>query len=325
MSVARICLLVVPALFVLASPAIPQPAAQPVKIGFLGPVGINTPGAAFVEALRGAGYVDGRNLTIVSRAAKTSNRELPELAAELVGMKPDVLVAMSTPPVLALQQATATIPIVMIHIGNPIATGLIQSYAHPGGNITGTANEAEEWAAKRLQMVAEVMPGIRCLLYPRNPSNPAMMAGEARRRVDAQKLGFELRMIDAATPEQLDRVLAARPEEECGAALFLPLDGLFFARGSQIVEFALHYKIALFVPWREAAEAGALMSFGINTDDQWRLGATYVDKILNGAKPADLPVQLPTKFEIVVNLKTAKALGLTIPPAVLVQADNVIE
>ncbi len=232
---------------------------------------------------------------------------------------------LSTPPVVALKSATAAIPIVMLAIGDPIATGLVQSLAHPGGNVTGTANAVEEWGAKRLQTVVEMLPGIRCVMYLRNPANQSIMAADEKRKEVGKKLGIDFAVIDTATPEQLDQMLVSPLDDRCKTALFLPLDGLFIARRARIAEFALRQKVALFAPFREDAEAGALMAFGINLDEQWRLGAGYADKILKGAKPEDLPVQQPTKFEIVVNLKTAKAIGLEVPTSLLLSADRVIE
>jgi len=325
MKLGRIGILAILGLLSMVSVAVAQATAGAVTIGVISTVGATAPAPAFIKALRELGYEEGRNLTILFRSAKSSNDELPKLAAELVTLKPDVLVAEGTPASLALKKATASIPIVMIGIGNPIATGLIASLAHPGGNVTGTANAAGEWAAKRLQMVTEVLPGMRCLMYLRNPANQSTMANAPAFMDAREKLGIELHVIDAATPEQLDQALAAPLDERCKAALFLSLDGLFAMRRAQIVEFARRQRIALFAPVREDAEAGALMSFGIDVDDQWRLGATYVDKILKGAKPADLPVEQPTKFELVINLKTAKALELTIPSLLLASADKVIE
>jgi putative ABC transport system substrate-binding protein len=296
-----------------------------VTIGMLAPVGITDASPSFIEALDKLGYRLGRNLTILFRSAKDNNAELPGLAAELVSLKPDVLVAGTTPPVVALKEATTTIPIVMVGIGNPIATGLVKSLAHPGGNITGTANAIEEWNAKRLQSVTEMLPGIRCLSYLRNPANQAIMVNEAMRKSIGEKLGIDFQVIDASTPEQLDQVLTHPLPEQCKTALFLPLDGLFTARRSQIAEFALRQKAALFAAFREDAEAGALIAYGFNLNAQFRLGATYVDQILKGARPADLPVQQPTRFEMIINLKTAKAIGIQVPTSLLLSADEVIE
>jgi putative tryptophan/tyrosine transport system substrate-binding protein len=302
-----------------------QSAPRTVTIGILAAVGLTDPWPSFIEALDKLGYRRGQNLTILFRSAKDSNTELPGLAAELVSLKPDVLVAGTTPPVVALKEATTTIPIVMVGIGNPIATGIVKSLAYPGGNITGTANAVEEWNAKRLQSVTEMLPGIRCLSYLRNPANQSIMVNEAKRKSIGEKLGIDFEVIDASTPEQLDQVLANPLPEQCKTALFLPLDGLFIARRSQIAEFALRQKAALFAAFRQDAEAGALIAYGFNLDAQFRLGATYVDQILKGARPADLPVQQPTRFETIINLKTAKAIGIQVPTSLLLSADEVIE
>jgi putative tryptophan/tyrosine transport system substrate-binding protein len=296
-----------------------------VTLGLLIPVGIARPPDALLEALGRLGYQQGKNLMITVRAARDTNAELPGLAAELVKLEPDVLVSFSTPAAEALKNATAVIPIVMISVGDPIKTGLIQSLAHPGGNVTGIATAAEQVNEKRLQMVAETLPGTRCLLVLRNPANQSIMAAEPSRKNIGEKLGLELKAIDAATPEQLDQVLSLPLDERCKTALYLPLDGLFIARRQQIADFALRQKIALFAPFRADAEAGALVAFGINLDGQWRLGATYIDQILKGAKPADLPVQQPVKFDMVINLQTAKAIGVDIPTSLLLSADEVIE
>lgn len=302
-----------------------QSVPRTVTIGILAAVGTTDASPSFIQALDKLGYLRGRNLSILFRSPKDSNAELPGLAAELVSAKPDVLVAGTTPPVLALKEATTTIPIVMVGIGSPMATGLIKSLAHPGGNITGTANAVEEWQAKRLQSVKEMLPGIRCLSYLRNPSNQSIMANEAARKSNAEKLGIDLEFIDVSTPEQLDQVLAHSLPEQCKTALYLPLDALFTARRSQIAEFALRQKTALFAAFREDAKAGALITHGFNLEAQWRLAAGYVDQILKGARPADLPVQQPTTFETIINLKTAKAIGVQVPTALLLSADEVIE
>jgi putative tryptophan/tyrosine transport system substrate-binding protein len=262
---------------------------------------------------------------VVARAAKASNTELPALAAELAALKPNVLVAMSTPPSLALKGATTSIPIVVLAIGDPIGSHLVQSLAHPGGNVTGTANAVEQWVAKQFEGVTEVLPGIRCVLTLRNTENQSIMMLSAQIEKLAAKLGFELRPVNVASGDELDRALGTPPADDCKTAMVLPLDGLFISRGAQIVDYALRNRIALFTEFAGDAEAGALMTFGIDLDAQWRLGADYVDKILKGARPEDLPVQQPIKFEIVVNLKTARAIGVTIPQSILAAADKVIE
>jgi putative ABC transport system substrate-binding protein len=294
-------------------------------IGILTTPGVTGTSPAFVEALAKLGYQQGQNLTILFRAAKTTNAELPALAQEMVGLKPDVMVAATTPPALALKDATATIPIVMIGVGDPVTTGLVRSLARPGGNITGTANAVEEWNAKRLQSVTEMLAGLRCLSYLRNPANQSIMAHDTDRKSAGQKLGIEFDVIDVSTPGELDQVLARPLDPHCGRALYLPLDGVFITRRTQIAKYALSEKAALFAAFREDAEAGALMAFGFNLDVQWRLGADYVDRILKGARPADLPLQQPVKFETIINLKTAKALDIQVPTSLLLSADEVIE
>jgi len=309
----------------LGSPVAAQPAPGLFTIGVLGGIGETSPRPALIQALRKLGYEPGRNLTVLFRSPQNGNDELPKLAAELVSLTPEVLVTSGTPQSLALKKATASIPIVICCVGNPIATGLIQSLAHPGGNVTGAVNDSEEWNAKRLQIMREMLPSIRCSQYLRDPANPAVVANDDMLKSIGAKLGIEWRVINATTSEQLDQVLAAPLDEGCREVLFLPVNGLFRVHGAQIAEFARQNKVAVFAPWRSDAEAGALMSFGIDLDDELRVDAAYVDKILKGAKPADLPMQQPTKFEIIVNMKTAKALGITVPTAILMRADHVIE
>jgi putative tryptophan/tyrosine transport system substrate-binding protein len=322
----RLAVLAICLLFGLTPAAMAQPAPGSFTVALLWPVGAKSDwSSTFLEALRALGYEQGRNLALIERTAKASNAELPQLAAELVAMKPNVLAAMSTPPSLALKRATATIPIVMIAIGDPIGSHLVDSLAHPGGNVTGTANSAETWVAKRMEGIAETLPGIRCVLTLRNPENQSIMMLSGMVEGLAAKFGFKLKAIDVASGDQLDRALATPPDDDCKTAMFLPLDTLFTARRTEIAEYALRNHVALFAPFKGDAEAGALMSFGVDINDQWRLSASYVDKILKGAKPEDLPVQQPTQFEIVVNLETARALGVTIPQSILTAADEVIE
>jgi putative ABC transport system substrate-binding protein len=326
MAFVRFALLAFCALFGSASVYGAEPAPGSFTIGMLWPVGAKSDWSTpFIQAMRDLGYREGQNLTVVSRVAKDSNAELPALAAELVALKPDVLVSMFTPPSLALKGATATIPIVAVNIGDPIGTRLVRSLAHPGGNVTATANGVQLWGPKRLEQITEVLPGVRCVLSLRNPTNQSIMQSFPSREDASAKLGLELRSIDVASRDALDRVLAARPDEHCGRALLLNLDILFIARRTDIADYALRNGMALFAPFHEDAEAGALISYGVDNDNQWRRGAAYVDKILKGAKPEDLPVEQPTKFELVINLKTAKALGLTIPQSILALADRVIE
>ncbi|SEE03304.1 putative ABC transport system substrate-binding protein [Rhizobiales bacterium GAS191] len=304
--------------------------AQPVKsvsVGYLGVSQLVSPPPAFVEELRERGYEEGRNLRIEFRSAKGRPEALPKLAAELVGLRPDVLVGATTPSALALKKETDSIPIVIFSVGDPVASGLVQSFARPGGNVTGSSLATEIWESKRLQLVKEVLPQICCLSVLRNPSNQfgASPFATTIYQNAAKTLGLELKMIEAASPDELDQALAVPQDVRFRTALFSAPDGLFVSRRAQIIAFAQRQRIALFMPYREDAEAGALMSFGASLDDQSRLAADYVDRIIKGARPADLPVQQPTKFDLVLNLRAAKALGLTFPPSVVAGATELIE
>ena len=326
MAFLRFALLAFCAVFGSASVYGAEPAPGSFTVGMLWPVGGKSDWAKpFLQGMRELGYREGQNLTVISRVAKGSNAELPVLAAELVALKPDVLVAMFTPPSLALKGATTTIPIVAVSLGDPVGTQLVQSLAHPGGNVTATANGSQLWTAKRFEQITEILPGVRCILYLRNPTNKSIMVGQPAVDALAARFGYELRPIDVATEDELDQVLAAPPDDHCRAALLLRLDGLFIAKRAEIVDYALRNRIALFAPYHEDVEASALMSYGADNDEQWRRGAVYVDKILKGVKPGDLPIEQPTKFEMVINLKTAKALGVTISVSILTLADRVIE
>jgi putative ABC transport system substrate-binding protein len=322
----RSAFLVICALLASASAVLAQPAPGAFTVGLLLPAsGSSDRASGFLRHMRELGYEQGRNLTLVVRAPKESNAELPALAAELAAMKPDALAVLGTTPALALKRATTSIPIVAITIGDPIGTHLVESLAHPGGNVTGTAIATNLWTGKRAEQIRETFPELRCALMLRNPENLSSMVQAALWDRLAADFGFELRRIDVASGDELDRALAAPRDEDCKAAMLLTIAAVFSARRSQIADYALKNHIALFAGYKEDAEAGALMSFGVDQDDQWRLGAAYVDKILKGAKPETLPFQRPSKFKLVVNLKTAGALGVTIPQSILAGADEVIE
>jgi putative ABC transport system substrate-binding protein len=314
------------ALLALASLVLAQPLPGTFTVGFLLPAGAPSDTAsAFVKHMGELGYEQGRNLTLVERTPKASNAELPALATELASVKPDVLAALGTTPALELKRATASIPIVAVSIGDPIGAHLVESLAHPGGNVTGTAIATDVWTGKRVQQIREFFPEQRCVLVLRNPENLSSVMQAALGDRFAAEFGFALQSIDVSSGDELDRALATPPDEDCKAAMLLTIGALFVARRSQIIDYALKNKIALFGGYKEDAEAGALMSFGVDLEDQWRLAAAYVDKILKGAKPETLPFQQPTKFQLVVNLKTARAVGVTIPQSILAGADEVIE
>jgi putative tryptophan/tyrosine transport system substrate-binding protein len=322
----RSAFLVICALLASASAALAQPAPSAFTVGLLLPAAATGDLVSFfIKHMRELGYEQGRNLTLVVRAPKMSNAELPALAAELAAMKPDVLAVVGTTPALALKRATASIPIVAISIGDPIGAHLVESLAHPGGNVTGAGIATDLWTGKRAQQIRETLPELRCALLLRNPENLSSVMQAALWDRFAAEFGFGLRTIDVASGDELDRALAAPRDEDCKAAMLLTLGALFRARRSQIADYALKNHIALFGGFKEDAEAGALMSFGPDEDDQFRIAAAYVDKILKGAKPETLPFQRPSKFKLVVNLKTAGALGVTIPQSILAGADEVIE
>lgn len=307
----------------IATTAAAQPAAKQVKVGFLESAGTE-PWPAVITALSDLGYQKDRNLTVEYRSADGRNEALPRLAAELVSLKPDVIVAGGTPSVLALKKATTSIPIVMAGSGNPVGDGLVDSLARPGGNVTGRSDGTGELGPLRVQLVAETLPGICCVVNLRNPSNPAHIAGMSNTMNAFEALGMERRVIDASTSDQLDQILAS-PIEDRFKALIVTADNMFNAHMPQIAEAALRRGLAAFGPHPDDAKAGFLMGYGLNTDEAARSVAGYVDKILKGAKPTDLPVEQPTRFKLVVNLKTAKALAIAIPPLVLNRADEVIE
>jgi putative tryptophan/tyrosine transport system substrate-binding protein len=307
----------------LGAGAVAQPITRPVKLGFLAYTGVAPP-PGLIKRLQGLGYEEGKNLIIEFRSADNKSEDLGKLAAELVSLKPDVLIGSSTPSVLALKKETASMPIVMTGVGvNPITMGWVQSFAHPGGNLTGFYNEASVWITKTLQLATEILPGTCCFLVLRNPANPAQRAGSAMRDA-ASSLGIELKPIDAATPEQMDQAFEA-PLDTRFAALYVGKDFLFGSQFAKIAAFAQRRKLAMFTPFREGAKSGALLAFDNDADEEYRVVATYVDKILKGAAPAELPIQQPTKFVIVINLKTAKTLGITIPESILGRADELIE
>jgi putative ABC transport system substrate-binding protein len=279
---------------------------------------------AFLEGMRALGYVEGQNLVMEYRGAGGQYERLPDLAAELVRLKVDVLLVVITPAALAAKHATTTVPIVMAGVGDPVGSGLVASLAQPSGNVTGLAALSPELAGKQLEFLKDVLPTVSRVAVLWNPANPVHALQVRAADVVAQALGVQLHLLEARGPDTFDSAFAAMTSAHAGALLVLG-DPVFAQHRSRLAELAAMSRLPAIYRIREHVEAGGLMSYGPSLPDTWRRAVTYVDKILKGAKPADLPVEQPTKFELVINLKIAKALGLTMPPSLLLLADEVIQ
>jgi putative tryptophan/tyrosine transport system substrate-binding protein len=306
-----------------------QQAAKIARIGFLSLNLAPNPHLpeAFRQGLRDLGYVEGRNVVIEYRDAEGKPERFPALAAELVALKVDVILVGSTPQALAAKQATKTIPIVFIGTADPVGSGLVTSLARPGGNVTGLSNLAAELVGKRLEQLMQAVPGVTrvaVLWHPGNLGDRTEKEMLKAADVAARALGVRLQFVEARGPADFDRAFSDMTRAYAGALTVLP-SNMFSNERRRLVDLAAKNRLPAVFPFRDFADAGGLMAYGPNLADLSRRAATYVDKILKGAKPADLPVEQPTKFELVINLKTAKALGLTIPQSVLGRADEVIQ
>jgi putative tryptophan/tyrosine transport system substrate-binding protein len=281
---------------------------------------------AFRQRLRELGWVEGQNIVIDYRYAEDRFDRLPDLAAELVRLRVDLIIASAgTQVATAAKNATETIPIVMIAVRDPVGIGLIASLARPGGNVTGVAGSAGlEWVAKQLELLKETAPKIRRVAILSNPANAYHQLAIREVNVAARSLGVQLQLVEARGPKEFDAAFAAMAKERVGALLVLS-DSIFSSHRTRLADLAARSRLPAAYGIRESVEAGGLMSYGPSFLDFYRRAATYVDKILNGAKPGELPVEQPTKFELVINMKTAKALGLTIPQSLLVRADEIIQ
>jgi putative tryptophan/tyrosine transport system substrate-binding protein len=279
---------------------------------------------AFRQGLRDLGYVEGQNIAIESRWAEGQYDRYPALAADLVRLKVEVIVAVTGAATQAAQQATRTIPIVMSAVADPVGSGLVASLARPGGNVTGLTGMSPDLVGKQLQLLKQVVPEVSRVALLRHPDNLASQALLREAEAAARILGLRLQILEARNPQEIDSALTAMTRERAGALLIIP-DALFGNQRRQIAELAIKGRLPSLFNIGEYAEAGGLMVYGPNFLDSERRAATYVHKILQGARPADLPVEQPAKFELVINLKTAKAIGLTIPPSVLGRADQLIE
>jgi putative ABC transport system substrate-binding protein len=294
-------------------------------IGFLGnPSSIESQRvAAFVQRLRELGWIDGRNLAIEYRWAEGRNERYSEAAAELVRLKVDIIVTVATPATLAAKEATTVIPIVFGAASDPVGTGLVESLARPGGNITGLSNQITDVGGKKLQFLREIVPSLRRLAILTDVGNPAAVLDMAEAQAAAHKLGLEVTISEIRRAEDIAPVFDAL--EGHADALYVCVDPLLNTYRIRVNTLALAARLPTVHGLREYVEAGGLMSYGPNLPDLLRRAADFVDKILRGAKPADIPVEQPTKFDLVINLTTAKALGLTIPDSLLARANEVIE
>ena len=314
-------------LLALSFPAGAQQAKKIPRIGFLASVSASSDTdriEAFRQGLRELGYVEGQNVTIEYRWADGKFEQLPDLAAELVRLKVDVIVAVVTQASLAAKKATGTIPIVMVGVSDPVGSGLVASLARPGTNITGTSSMTAEIIGKLLELLKETVPKISRVAALWNPANSVFQALQLREtEVAARALGMQLQILEARGPDEIDRAFAAMVKERTKALLILG-DPVFTSHRKRIADLAAKYRLPAVSGTREYVEAGGLMAYGPSFPDMHRRAATYVDKILKGTKPADLPVEQPKKFEFIINLKTAKQIRLTIPPNVLARADKVI-
>ena len=274
--------------------------------------------------LRDLGYVEGKSFALEERSSQGRNERFSALASELVRLNVNIIVTWGTPATLAAKQATPTIPIVMASTGDPVRSGLVSSLAHPGGNVTGLTVLGPDLAAKRLELLKEAVPTMTGVAVLWNPANPDQKSSLNEVQAGARVLGVTLHSVEARSREELERSLAAMKQNR-PSALLMTADAVHQRYIGRIVAFALENRLPAMYQLKEAVDRGGLMSYGASLPDLGRRAATYVDKILKGAKPGDLPVEQPTKFELVINLKTTRALGLSIPPLLLGRADQVIE
>jgi putative ABC transport system substrate-binding protein len=303
-----------------------QQAEKVYRVGILsaGPQTLRETDAVFSQALRELGWIEGKNVVFETRYADDRLDRLPELAAELIRLKVDLIVTIGTLAPLAAKRATATIPIVMSSAGDPLGSGLVASLARPDGNVTGLSMMVPEMGGKRLQLLKQVLPGVSRVAILWNAANPypALVFGQTEGA--ARGLRIQLQSLEVRSPGDFHRALEAAARQRAGALLTVE-DPLTVGQRTQIVDFTAKNRLPAMHGLRDFVEIGGLMSYGVSLADLRRRAAGYVDKILKGAKPGDLPIEQPTKFELVINLKTAKALGLRIPPPLLQRLDQVIE
>jgi putative tryptophan/tyrosine transport system substrate-binding protein len=322
-------LIIAALLLALAAPPTAE-AQSPGKVRRVGFLGNSTPTAEanlvgpFRAGLRDLGFVEGRDVIIEYRWAEGQYDRLPGLIAELMAAKVEVIVTAGTPAALAVRKATTAVPLVMVAVGDPVGSGLVASLARPGGNATGLTSITPELEGKRLELIKALLPGASRIAVLWNPTNPYQIPDEQEVREAAKLLHLRVRSLPVRTVEDLDRALTAILRERPDTLMVLA-DRLFLHHRGRIADFVIKHRVPSMNAYRELVEAGGLMSFGPSYAVMHRQAATYVAKILKGANPADLPVEQPAKFEFIINQKAAKALGLTIPPSLLLQADEVIQ
>jgi putative ABC transport system substrate-binding protein len=305
-------------------------AQQPAKIPRIGVLLAGTPAGfavrteAFLQELRQLGYVEGKNVVIEWRWAENQPDQIPRLAAELAGLSLDVIVTGGTSSARALKTATRTIPIVMALVGDPVGTGLVDSLARPGANLTGFSDFAPALTAKRLEILKELAPQASRVAVMLNQTNPNTRVEFDAARNAAKALGIELIPLEISEPATLEAAFAKIMQQRPGAFTLLT-DPMLYSQRSRIVKLVAEHPLPAMYPQPEFVDAGGLISYGQNSRETFRRSAIYVDRILKGTRPGDLPIEQPTKFEMVVNMKTAKALGVTMPQSILVRADRVIE
>ena len=305
-----------------------QPAGKVPRIGLLtggSEAGSRTRFEVFRKGLRELGYVDRQTIALEYRYANDNYERLPVLAAELVRLDVSVIVANGTPASLAAKQATSTIPVVMFETADPVGSNLVSNLARPGGNITGVAQlVGADLFGKQLEMLKEIVPKLSRVGLLFNPANPVQRTALSSTQVAAQVLGVTVQPLGVRDPSEFERQVATATRDGVGA-LIVTRDNIFVGHLGRLVDLTAQHRLPTMYGSRPFANAGGLIAYGPDPADMARRAAVYVDKILKGAKPGDLPVEQPTKFELIINLKTAKALGLTIPPSLLQRADQVIE
>ena len=306
-----------------------QQAEQVPRVGYISPGSSSDPFRlrryeAFRQGLLELGYVEGRNIALEPRWAKGEYDRYPALAADLVRLKAHVIVTVGGAATKAAQQVTTTTPIVMSVVIDPLGSGLVASLARPGGNITGLTIMASDVVGKQLELLKQTVPGVARVALLWNPDNPGGAPQLREAEAAARILGVRLQAVEARNPQEIDRAFSAMTRERAGALIVLP-DAIFGNQQKQIANLAVKSRLPSIYGIREYGEAGGLIVYSANNLDLERRAAIFVDRILKGAKPADLPVEQPTKFELVINLKTAKALGLTIPQSILIRADEIIQ